>query len=227
MGFGLLFVGYIITANIIFKKYTDIIAYAVMFAAVSKLSPYGKYFRMSKTLLYGMLALGAAWFAFAIVSLFGVFDEAVVDIVEFYFEFISIAYYAFYNYALFMAIERISEETEIPVLVTRAKRQRNLTLAFHVIYLISSATPFFPLFVPILVVVWIVLTCFNASVIYSCYMWITLEGDDGMERRRSRFAFVNRIADALDRFEDSIARRRGEEENERLRAKIEQKKKRK
>ena len=227
MGFGVLFVGYIITANIIFKKYTDIIAYSIMFAAVSRLSPYGKYFRMAKTLLYGMVALGLAWFSFAIVSLFGVFDEVVVNTAEFYFEFISIAYFAFYNYALFMAIERLAEETEIPVLVARAKRQRNVTLTFHVIYIISSATPFFPMFVPILVVVWIILTCFNASVIYSCYMWITLEGEEGMERRRSRFAIVNKIADALDRFEDSIARRRGEEENERLRAKIEQKKKRK
>ena len=221
MGFGWLFVGYIITANIIFKKYTDVFAYLIMLGAVSKLAPYGRYFKMTKTLLYGMIAIAAGWFVFSITALFGGIDDSVVVTVEYYLEFLSSAYYAFFNYALFTGIYEIAEETDIPVISARAKRQRAFTLGFDIIYVVLAATPFFAIAAPCLVVVWIVLTCFNSSVIYSCYMWITLEGEDSMERKPSRFAFVNKIADALDRFEESVAQRRGEEENEKLRRKIE------
>lgn len=212
------------TANIILRKYTDAAACALMLRAATKLSPYGKSFRTVKTLLWGMLAVGAGWLAFSVISVFGVFEEVWVARVDYVLEFISVAYHLFFNYTLFTGIERLAEETEIPVLVSRAKRQRSMTFGFDLIYLlflgVSVLRVFMVIAVPILSLLWIVITCINASVIYSCYMWICIEGEEEIGRKRSRFAIVNKISDFLDRFEDKIAQKRGEEENEKLRRKI-------
>lgn len=229
MGFGLLFAGYILTANIVMRKYTDVLAYALMLRAASKLSPYEKNFRTAKTLLWGMLAVGFGWFAFSIVALFGVISETWVANVDYVLEIVSIAYGLFFDHALFKGIENLAEETEIPVLAMRAKRQHAITIFFDCVYLICIGVPFFAnftvLIAPIFMVLWIVIACMNASVIYSCYMWICLEGEEEVERKRSRFAIVNRIGDFFERIENAIAQKRGEEENDKLRRKIEENKK--
>ena len=67
----------------------------------------------------------------------------------------------------------------------------------------------------------------NAKLIFSCYMWICPEGDEQMERGESRIGLINRIQKKTDAMEEEFARRRSEEENAKLRARIEKKRRKK
>ena len=58
----------------------------------------------------------------------------------------------------------------------------------------------------------------NAKCFFESYIWICLEGDEGMERRESRFGFINKLNALSDRMESKTLERKERERREKAEA---------
>ncbi len=233
MGFGTLFVGYILLFNP-FSWYTDLFACLLMALGLTKLVPYEQSFR--RALIADLFAAipAAVSFAFTLLSMFG------SSLGDFYMTNVNPALRAvtflYFTLELLIAIDRIAVATDIGALRLPAMRNRIFTAIYYALYafanlsfdtgsLIGRIVIYSTL--PVLLV-GLAVHFLNAKLIFSCYMWICPEGDEDMERGESRIGFINRIQKKTDALEEEFARRRGEEENAKLRARIEkQRRKRK
>jgi hypothetical protein len=108
-----------------------------------------------------------------------------------------------YHILLLISIRNIAKETDIEKIQINALRNIFFISVYYLLYVISFLpTPFKAAFeknmaLPLLLLnlAWILL---NLLLIFSCYSQICDEGDIGMERRPSKFAFINKFRDELD-----------------------------
>ena len=213
MGFGILFIGYIIMSLFSLNPFGDIaqlIGFAVIFYALLKLSPYAKNFMIAKYVTLPLVLTSAFSSVVTVMGKLGAdtsftrpFDGALSAAV-------AVLFFAFHLFLLF-GIREIAKFTELTKIAERAVRNFVVGAFYFALTLVGSLdTPFKEDFakyfgMPTLVIglVWYVL---NIILIYSSYMWICLEGDEDMERKKSRFEFVNKFNDAFDKKEEEAIR---------------------
>lgn len=196
MGFGLLFAGYLLL--FICKGvdiFPDIAAYAFMFAALCKLSPHNKSFSHAKLIMYPLMAvsvlndtvliISAAGADFAKNTVFTALGSAVSAVN-------TVILIVFYYYLL-NGIRLLAEQVDVPKIASNAKRNWYITVVYSAmafvlslgITAVNSLARYFGLPFLVFGLVWIVL---NAVLIFKCYMYICLEGDEDMpvKPKRSR-----------------------------------------
>lgn len=211
MGFGILFIGYIITFIFSLNPYgyvAELIGYIFMLAALCKLAPYSKNFRYAKYTAFPSIAI------FAFLSFAQIAPKLGFEV---QFDFINVvnvimvALVFIYHYFLLFGIRDIAKETEIVKIKEKSVRNFIVGVFYYVLTVISylpfsfreNFIKYFGLSVTLFGFVWFVM---NIILIYSCYMWICLEGDEDMECKKSRFAFVNKLRDDFNRKEEENVR---------------------
>ena len=229
MGFGFLFVGYLITFNFIgYNGYTDVFATALMLLGLSTLSAYGKNFRRAFYVGLPLLLLHLGTFVCALGELLGLFTPS-PELTVWLSVTALICRGAFVCLTL-LGVASISRETDIPVLRLRALRNLVLYVPFVALSVLietnafASLTVFLRVLVMLYMILGLLVTFLNAKTLYEAYIWICLEGDENMERKESRFGFVNRLNALSDKMDERTLARRAEdkrikEENKRKRNK--------
>ena len=241
MGFGYLFIGYLITFVIYltvnslgFGGVALLLGYGVMFYALNTLTLYHKAFAYAKWVQLP-LALTAVYSLLSSLSeqlLLGIpFVTPTVDAV---FEWITFLLLIFFNIALLFGIRMLAREVELMHIAVKAVRNSVFVGLYAVLTLIARL-PILPehfkayLTLPIVMldVVWIVL---NLLLLISCTKNICPAGDEDQPPKRSRFEWINRIGDtyeknrqrAIDsttREAEEVLRRRQEKRNQRSKSK--------
>ncbi len=214
MGFGLLLIGYIIShvVSIGFGTYTfaaTLIGGFVMFLGLSELRRYAPtfvYAIIADTLLlicsfYGVLVWIETQFFFEI----GILSLGL----EKFFDWAQIIITLVFNLTLLYGIADLSRRVDYSD--TRIKAYRNMIfvlmfnalqilLALPVSWLDSSRAGLMIL----LLILQILYTVINCALIFKCYAMICPEGQEDMQRKPSRFEFINKWNKIKDEREEQV-----------------------
>ncbi len=212
MGYGLVLVGYAITFFMSLSLYGWIfrlLGYAVMAYGLIKLRDYFPSYALS---VFALLALFAVGLCEGVCELF---PELAGELFK-----TSLRYVRDGLILLFHIFFLIATYIAYGVVDMKEKRISVVTDGCAVIigYILYALAAFKIIGADIVFFVQLIWSIMIFILILGCYMRICAEGDEDMPRRPSRFAFINRFADALDK--------REQEAVERTRREIEEKKKR-
>ncbi len=208
MGFGILFIGYLISFVFTMTRlyvFTDLASALLIVYALTKLAPYGKHFKYSLYGAYGLAAVGFMELMSFTISIFELFPDFLVvfDNITGY---IKIGVVLAFHFLLFVAIRKIAIETGVSKIRDRSVTSIVVTFFYYALVIIfsldipavSEATKYFSFPVMLIGIIWIII---NAALIFSCYMWICAEGDEDMESPAVNIPFLNSINQKLDKFE--------------------------
>ncbi len=217
MGFGFLFVGYLLTFNFIgYNQYTDIFAALLMLYGLSTLSKYAPAFRTALYVGIPLALFSAVTFGVRLGTLIGLI-KALPSIVSSFLAVASTALWFAFLWFVLTGVKQISTETAIPVLTARAMRQRVMILLFFALRLVLESNllkevGWFAYGLTVVYLLFGLITVFlNAKLLYECYIWICLEGEESMEKKPSRFGFLNRLRDMEEKMEERTLARKAEE----------------
>lgn len=210
MGFGLLFLGYFITFLMSMNPYGIVfrlIGFIVICRGACKLTAYNRYFVPVKfsavaLILLSLIDSGYQLFTYLYNNLlisFNVSSEMISNIIL-YSEAVGVLVF---NLLLYLAIRKIAIETEVQKIVVASWRNTICISLYYLLYFIGILpTPFQESYnkimgmpVTVLYILWII---FGLTLLGSCYARICDEGDIEMERKPSRFEFVNKLRTELD-----------------------------
>lgn len=213
MGFGWLFIGYVMSYMMSFTKYSHgivLFGCLLMWHGISMLGRHNERFAYAT---YPLLALAFVklYMSCALANeLFGmglsVFDGAIYTVFE-VFEYLSSA--AFHIFLL-LAVKSIASDLELPRQSNAAQRNMVITTMYYVFALLWMLPLNIPndvrsgvlMFLLLARLLWAVL---DLVLIYSCYMYICPAGDEDMPLKRSRFEFINRFREETARREQKAA----------------------
>ena len=211
MGFGYLFIGYLITFVIYmtvnslgFGGLALLIGYGVMFLGLWHLCLYNHVFIYAKWLQIPLLVTAVYDLFRSLDTLFlwnlGFFGETVKGI----FEWITFILLITFNVAMLYGIRVLARDVGLSHISVKAVRNTVFVFLYAFLSLISKL-PFLQteaiqqyLTLPIILVdlVWIVL---NLLLLISCAKNICPAGDEDMPAKRSRFEWINRVGDTYER----------------------------
>ena len=216
MGFGILFLAYFM-AFFVPLSYLHLIGYALVALALIKLSDYRPAFLRA---VWWLIPLGACCLYHSASSLcklapdlglaipelpvFGVTVTAAVTLVEY-------ALILCFHWVLMIQLRGFAAELDLPAIAKRAdvgawlvSVQCSCYIVAMVLELAGHPLQFFSAIAALLQFVW---AAFNLYNLFTCYMYICPEGDEQMERKPSRFAFVNEMRQKMDE-RDQAARQK-------------------
>ena len=195
MGFGYLFIGYLFMFSFPYRGldiFPDFVGFIIAYIGIRTLSEYGCGFENLKRFFCLLIPSSFVTLILQILNLLGINLSFMA-----LWETIYTAVILVFNIMMLVAIYRIGKDTDVAVIYAKAQRNLVLCLIYYGIILFFSfpspitekievylATKFsFGLVMYIFGYVWLIL---NASLIYSCYMWICQIGDEDMPERESK-----------------------------------------
>ena len=205
MGFGILIFGYFLSFAFSISQYyffTDIIGAVVMLFAFSKLSEYNRYYIGASWACLGFLLLcgvNATSLMFELYDPTGPIDLA-VDIGK-------LAVACVMHVFVFLGIRGISMAAEAPNIAAKAQRNLVMTSVYYVgslaIVLFNSAlAKEMAYYMSLsLYLYWLMCIVLNIALFYSCFGRLCPADEDENEKKRSRFAIVNKFNDMFDEIE--------------------------
>ena len=196
MGFGTLFIGYVLLLSIAYKGLTDIIAAAVMLLGLYKLSGINRFFKMaavtaSAFLVFSLGELGVwtyemFWRKFdapLLISALGILRCVLIGAL---------------TVLILKGIEAVAKEVDLKDTPIKAKRLAIINAVFYAVWIVFELPLTFlneltlARIYAIIILLSIALIIADLTVIYSCYMRICMPGDEDISREKpSRFGFVN------------------------------------
>lgn len=205
MGFGILIFGYFLSFAFSVSQYyffTDIIGAVVMLFAFSKLSEYNRYYVGASWACLGFLVLcctGAASLMFELYDPTGPVDMAV--------DLCKLVVSAVMHVFIFLGIRGIALGAESPSIAMKAQRNLVMTMVYFVgavgVVLFSSAMSKEMSYYSSLTIYfyWLLCILLNLVLIYNCFGKLCPADEDENEKKRSRFAIVNKFNDKFDELE--------------------------
>lgn len=204
MGFGSLFVGYMFLLAIPLRSMgicVEVLGYFIMLRALSKtvLGQYQTGFLRAHNACYLLLPLGI--FSLCLQSLDAIgFHEIynrVYRATELIYSVLLAVALLVFHYFLYDGVSHQARDVDLPDIVRQSIRNRILTVIYFSLMIavnfldIPALTKFLPYenmvgIVSLVGVVWILL---NAKMIFNCYMWICLPGDEDMPIREGESNF--------------------------------------
>ena len=205
MGFGLLFVGYFVSTFMTINAFGSLIrvvGYGIILASVLRLRQYHRAFHWMGFGTLGML-LFSLLLAFSDASAFfyemlwidwRLFTDETTVILGYAEQGISLVFHSLMLYS----IRAIAKETEVSKISNNAIRNFVFICLYYFVYLlrflpvasVQACAGELAWIAWVLYIVWQIL---NLILIGSCYMRICDESDESMERKPSRFRFINRL----------------------------------
>ncbi|MCL2517481.1 MAG: hypothetical protein FWF15_02845 [Oscillospiraceae bacterium] len=182
MRFGVLFVGYVLL--FLCKSidiFPDFIAYLVMFAAMLKLCHHNKYFNGAKYFLIPTVIIAGIHDTFLFFKLDYGDINTIVSV-------LNNVFLIVYHYFLYNGIEKLAREVKIESIAKAAVRNLYIGLFYTLFSLILQLNLPIPNEFKVYIgwiyifmgLIWIILT---SVMIFRCYMWICLEGDEDMPKK--------------------------------------------
>lgn len=190
--------------------FADIIGAGITLYAFARLSDYNRYFVAA---MWGCLAfLGLCAFS-AAALMFELYDPAGNIAVA-----VNVAKSAaacFMHVPMFLGMRGISSGADAEKLVRTSERNLVLTMVYYALYLlVLAASPILggsTQYVSTVVYLYfIVCILLNLVLIYKCFGILCPADEDENEKKRSRFAIVNKISDKVDAIDDERVRYREE-----------------
>ena len=223
MGFGTLFLGYMFNISI-YRQFTDVICALIMLYALLMLSRYNSGFRRAMHLCIALAIASALYFVYGVCDMLTLvkFAEQTANLITSYYSLISGILKLSFTVYLLIGIQQIGKETGVPVIEMKAARNRFLAFVYYVPFIFTElyfeggstlAKIAAYAFLPVLVF-GIVYHIMNLSLIFNCYAWICLEGEEKMERKPSRFKLINKINAYQDKIEDRLVERKREQKRQ-------------
>lgn len=209
MGFGTLFAFYIVSFILSFNPYGSffrLIGYLGMLMGLWELQQYQKSFLYAVSTVPAMAAVAVYQVCVSLDSSLGIPVSFVSENLTRVMDYVGAATILIFHAALFYAIWRIAREIGLPAIMQNVMRNAILMGLYYVMYLIA-ALPFdwvalYRQYAAVIVVLFpLVWGIVNAALIFSCYKNICKEGDEEVPLRISRFAFVNKIRQEMERKE--------------------------
>ncbi|MBO5110189.1 MAG: hypothetical protein J6D21_05655 [Clostridia bacterium] len=225
MGFGVLFLGYLITyVGSITPVYafTQFFGVLIMLYGLSKLARHNKYFATT----FGVSVAYLAQSVYTVIGYFSVWETGslLYQIEQYSRELVVFVFHLF----LLLAIREIADFTSLPKLKSRAVVNLITTALFCILNVLlhagampESVLSYAFLLSLLLRIFWVIL---NAALVFSCYMWICLEGEENMDKSPLNIPFLNTINDAMNHGLDKLAERRAEKNREYINTKKKKKK---
>ena len=218
MGFGTLFVGYLIGLNTVaYPGFTKILSYLVMLLGVTKLARFNRHLKAAYYVLIPTAIVGLCYLFIEAGALFSLFSEgAKGDLICL----VSLAAALFelcFLWRLMKGLQELAVETEVKILEIAAFRNRLFTVAYYLLYIPAlfeypaKAARFMTYYSFAVILVGLAVMLLNAKLFYNFYMWICLPEDLAMERKPTRFSLVEKIQ----KFFDGVEERQLEQQRER------------
>ncbi len=199
MGFGALFLAYILILNIAYFSFTDLLCALMLLLGTYKLSAVEKSYKYASFALVPFAILGIFELVTGFASIFGkeLVNETVMTVIGI----IRYLLITAFSYYILLGIEKLAAEVDLPLLKSKAKRQKILTLtvfpltAFFELPILGSILPLKALAI---IAVVLLISAFAVSiltlfVIYSAYMHICMPSDLVYKEKTSKLGFVNRF----------------------------------
>ena len=222
MGFGWLFIGYFIATLMsinIAGSFIRIVGYGIIFFAASKLNKYNRTFTYLQIVTVLMLGVSLL---ISVSNVCGfLYDEMLIErnIFSEKFDlimgFIEMCVSLVFNGVMLYSIHAIAVETQVNKIAVNSIRN----FIFICLYFVLNVVAYLPfgfvdeyvsiLSLPVLLL-YFVCIILNLILIYSCYARICDENDTEMDRKPSRFAFINRMRAKMEEKESNATERRGE-----------------
>lgn len=218
MGFGILFLAYFM-AFFVPLSYLHLIGYALVAWALIKLKDYRPAFMRA---VWWLIPLAVCCLYHVLGSLLSLLPSLGIAAVQPPFitttvtAIISLVEYGLilgFHVALLLQLRGFARELELPAIAKRADWglwlvgvQCSCYIVAMVLELVGWPLQMFSAIAALLQFVWAAFNLFN---LFTCYMYICPEGDEQMERKPSRFAFVNRFREKAS--ERDLAAREREE----------------
>ena len=213
MGFGTLFFGYFVMFAFSLSKvyfFADIIGAGITLYAFSKLSEYNRYFVAA---MWGCLTFLLMCAVHAASLMFELYDPAGAVVIT-----VNVAKTAAacaMHVPMFLGMRGISVGADADKLVRTSERNLVLTMVYYALYLLvlaaspllNDATQYISTVVYLYHIVCILL---NIVLIYKCFGILCPADEDENEKKRSRFAIVNKISDKVDAIDEERVRYREE-----------------
>ena len=203
MGFGTLFIGYFFLVNISYFAYTDIISAMVMLIGLYQLSGVNRQFRYAS---YASAAF--AFFALAEIALAltdALISPAWVSTAMPYLGAVHYLFIFIITIFVFRGIEQVAMEVEAYPLSKSAKAAVPLSAIFAVASVFEipyfagwlGAAAAYVYFAILLAVVISVLS--NLITVYKAYMQICMPDEEKKKKKPSRFKFMDKFYDSIER----------------------------
>lgn len=213
MGFGYLFLGYLFFFNVAYASFTDIFGVLIMLLGLSTLKQYARGFHTAFSVGIALLPVSLFCFADGVLGLLSL--SFIPTELSVFFALISHVLKAVLLWAALSGVASLSKETDIPVLLARALRNRLLVPVFYLLAVLTE-TPavfgrLFPYFAAARMLFGLIFTFLCAKCFFECYIWICLEGDESMEEKKTRpglFSKLNELSARMD--EKTLARKKEE-----------------
>ena len=224
MGFGYIFIGTVLTVNVVAHQFTDLLAYLLILVGMMPLSEYGRRLKTAKNACFVLLFVGACEFSLALLHLVGVYTDlelmretALVN---------QLMLYVF-TFLLLRGLATLADETGTHTLRVRVFRQQIFAFIYHIPMALlevdfeNAAVKTVQLNATLpLMLFGLVYLVLQAKLIFSFYMWICPEGEEGMERKPSRFGFINKLNAIGDKIDDKTLERKQKEYESRMQRKM-------
>ncbi len=227
MGFGLLFIGYFMATLMTINKagfIARLVGYALVIIASRKLSRYNRSFVLLICSSILMLAV-SVMLAISDVSKL-LYDALLISVQPFGETYVLACAYAemimffLFNATLLYALRAISIETGVLRNAAAALRNLIFVCSYFVLYVLSRLPVSFAKYLSLTaVMIYFFFIVLNLILIFSCYARICDECDVDMERKPSRFAFVNKMREESERHAREAAERHVERRNRKRRKK--------
>ena len=213
MGFGWLFIGYFFTVmNMqmfgIAGTLIRIFGLMLMVFATLKLRKYNDSFNVTLAGIVGMLCISILVFAISVDRLLfenllissRFFSKTAEAVIEYSGQVVSFVF----NATLIWGVLKIAKETEVDKIANNAVRNFIFFCMYYFVYALSfvptegirSAKAEFAL---ITWIMYFICSVLNIVLLFSCYARICDESDMEMERKPSKFEFVNKFREKQDR----------------------------
>ena len=217
MGFGYLFLGVFLVINFLaYAGITTFPAILLMLMGMLTLGNFNRPLGTARLLLFPAALLAAARFVFDLLSLFGM--AAKVETVSVIVSLALELFMMLFTLHLLAGIALLGEETELPKIVFRAKRNAILlgvAYTLSILFSLPITADWYKLacayVVPPLIIFRLIAMLLNAFLVYSCYMYICMPEDLDMPRRKTGIRFLDEWAEKMDRHEEERAARTKEE----------------
>ncbi|MBR6680698.1 MAG: hypothetical protein IKL59_05505 [Clostridia bacterium] len=218
MGFGLLFIGYF-AASMGFVSVLRLLGYMLTTYSAKKLKQYNTafgYFEIASGVMVVVSFVTTVLDLLGLLMGEGFVNESVITVIRHAEVLLACAC----NIVMLWSIRSIAIDTEEKKISFGAVRNSVFVMIYAVAYLVSLLPFEFMKYLSLpLIIVQLVWIIFNLVLIFSCYAKICDESDVNMERKPSRFAFVNEMRAQSDA--------RQKEKEEKWAERAEQRKKRK
>lgn len=198
MGFGYIFLGYVIAINPVYEGFTLLPAMLLILNGMLKLGAFNRPLKEARLWCYPSLVAALAYFAAETCRMFALLPEptwkGLGNGAALAFDLL----FMLFTLRLLSGIIELARETDLPRILVRAKRNLIFVCLLYPLSLFLSLPVEAEWFIaacryiyPFLFIFRFVVMILNAVLIYSCYMYICLPEDLDMPRRETGIRFID------------------------------------